>query len=101
MDEEPSIQRRLAAILAADIAGYSRLMHEDEPATVRDLKGFCRKVRFLGKIQKLGVRNSMTYRVPNARKSNFATEPSGRRGSSRWKRRPARRDGHPATYPLS
>ena len=38
MDEEPSMQRRLAAILAADIAGYSRLMHEDEPATVRDLK---------------------------------------------------------------
>ena len=38
MDEEPSIQRRLAAILAADIAAYSRLMHEDEPATVRDLK---------------------------------------------------------------
>jgi len=38
MDEEPSIQRRLAAILAADIAGYSRLMHADEPATVRDLK---------------------------------------------------------------
>jgi adenylate cyclase len=38
MDEEPSIQRRLAAILAADIAGYSRLMHEDEPTTVRDLK---------------------------------------------------------------
>src|SRR5207247_3891570 len=38
MNEEPSVQRRLAAILAADIAGYSRLMHEDEPATVRDLK---------------------------------------------------------------
>src|SRR5438552_19202666 len=38
MAEKPSIQRRLAAILAADIAGYSRLMHEDEPATVRDLK---------------------------------------------------------------
>ena len=37
MDEEPSIQRRLAAILA-DIAGYSRLMHADEAATVRDLK---------------------------------------------------------------
>ena len=31
--------RRLAAILAADIAGYSRLMGEDEAATVRDLKG--------------------------------------------------------------
>src|SRR4029450_7353050 len=38
MDEESSIQRRLAAILAADIAGYSRLMHEDETATVRELK---------------------------------------------------------------
>ena len=32
------MNRRLAAILAADIAGYSRLMHEDEAATVRDLK---------------------------------------------------------------
>ena len=35
----PSIKRRLAAILAADIAGYSRLMGEDEASTVRDLKG--------------------------------------------------------------
>jgi len=31
--------RRLAAILAADIAGYSRLMGENEDQTVRDLKG--------------------------------------------------------------
>jgi class 3 adenylate cyclase/pimeloyl-ACP methyl ester carboxylesterase len=38
-DEAPSLNRRLAAILAADIAGYSRLMGEDEAATVRDLKG--------------------------------------------------------------
>src|SRR5258705_12233328 len=34
-----SMKRRLAAILAADIAGYSGLMGEDEAATVRDLKG--------------------------------------------------------------
>lgn len=41
MDENSStsMNRRLAAILAADIAGYSRLMGEDEAATVRDLKG--------------------------------------------------------------
>jgi TolB-like protein/class 3 adenylate cyclase len=32
------MNRRLAAIFAADIAGYSRLMHEDEASTVRDLK---------------------------------------------------------------
>ena len=31
---EQTTQRRLAAILAADIAGYSRLMNEDEEATV-------------------------------------------------------------------
>jgi len=34
-----SQSRRLAAILAADIAGYSALMAEDEARTVRDLKG--------------------------------------------------------------
>ena len=33
------MKRRLAAILAADIAGYSRLMREDEAPTVRDLNG--------------------------------------------------------------
>jgi hypothetical protein len=38
MAENPSIKRRLVAILAADIAGYSRLMHQDEATTVRDLK---------------------------------------------------------------
>ena len=44
MDEEPSIQRRLAAFLAADIAGYRRLMHADEAATVRDLKAHQRVI---------------------------------------------------------
>ena len=42
MSEEPvalhSDERRLAAILAADVAGYSRLMGSDEAATVRDLE---------------------------------------------------------------
>ena len=33
MGAQPT-QRRLAAVLAADIAGYSRLMNEDEAATV-------------------------------------------------------------------
>lgn len=37
MDEHQS--RKLAAILAADIAGYSALMGADEARTVRDLKG--------------------------------------------------------------
>jgi class 3 adenylate cyclase len=33
------VARRLSAILAADIAGYSALMSADEARTVRDLKG--------------------------------------------------------------
>src|SRR2546425_9291512 len=37
--EEAQVERRLAAILVADIAGYSRLMAEDEAATVAALKG--------------------------------------------------------------
>jgi hypothetical protein len=52
---------------------------QGDDAAMRDLcrarEGFCRKIRFLGKIQKSGVRNAMTYRLPNSRKSNFATEP--------------------------
>src|SRR5215470_10524412 len=36
--EKAKVSRRLAAILAADIAGYSALMGADEAATIRDLK---------------------------------------------------------------
>src|SRR5258706_3207037 len=36
---ETRMERRLSAILAADIAGYSALMGSDEARTVRDLKG--------------------------------------------------------------
>ncbi len=32
-----AVQRRLAAILAADVAGYSRLMGEDEEGTLATL----------------------------------------------------------------
>jgi class 3 adenylate cyclase len=35
--EQPA-QRRLAAIMAADVVGYSRLMHEDEVGTLARLK---------------------------------------------------------------
>src|SRR5438105_716846 len=32
------MERRLTAILAADVAGYSRLMNEDEPGTLTALR---------------------------------------------------------------
>ena len=36
--------RRLAAILAADVAGYSRLMGEDEEGTLERLKALRREI---------------------------------------------------------
>ncbi|HEY4469617.1 MAG TPA: adenylate/guanylate cyclase domain-containing protein [Stellaceae bacterium] len=41
---EERVERRLAAILAADVAGYSRLMGIDEEGTLADLKGHRRAV---------------------------------------------------------
>jgi len=35
---EPRVERRLAAILAADVAGYSRLMGADETGTAQALR---------------------------------------------------------------
>src|SRR5215470_15372726 len=34
------MERRLAAILSADVQGYSRLMHEDETATIQTLTAY-------------------------------------------------------------
>jgi adenylate cyclase len=36
----PRMERKLAAILSADVKGYSRLMGEDEAATIRTLTAY-------------------------------------------------------------
>jgi adenylate cyclase len=41
---EPRVQRRLAAILAADVAGYSRMMGADEEGTLAALKELRREL---------------------------------------------------------
>jgi adenylate cyclase len=41
---EERVERRLAAILAADVAGYSRLMGEDEEGTLASLRAVRREV---------------------------------------------------------
>ena len=41
---EARVERRLAAILAADVAGYSRLMGVDEEGTLTALKAYRREV---------------------------------------------------------
>ena len=40
MKEERRMERKLAAIFSADVKGYSRLMGEDELATVRTLTAY-------------------------------------------------------------
>jgi len=43
-------KRKLAAILSADVVGYSRLMGEDEAETVRTLQAHKRLIRKTGRI---------------------------------------------------
>lgn len=38
--DSPELERKLAAILSADVAGYSRLLGEDEQATIRTLQAY-------------------------------------------------------------
>ncbi len=40
--EETGVKRKLAVILAADVAGYSRLMGADEEATLKTPGASCR-----------------------------------------------------------
>src|SRR6516162_5288291 len=42
--EERRVERRLTAILAADVAGYSRLMGFDEVGTLKALKSYRKEV---------------------------------------------------------
>jgi adenylate cyclase len=41
---EKSVQRKLVTILAADVAGYSRLVHDDEEATVKALNALRKRI---------------------------------------------------------
>jgi class 3 adenylate cyclase len=45
------VERRLAAIFAADVAGYSRLMGADEEGTLERLKALRRRSLFSFRVQ--------------------------------------------------
>jgi class 3 adenylate cyclase len=50
------VERRLSAILAADVAGYSRLMHNEEEATHAQPRGICISSSAYDQVQgKVGV----------------------------------------------
>jgi len=51
LSSEPA-ERRLAAILSADVAGYTRLMATDEDATVRRLAAYREEVALLVRQQR-------------------------------------------------
>ena len=54
---EQRVERKLAAILAADVVGYSRLMGSDEEGTLARLKSLHREV-FEPKTQELTATSS-------------------------------------------
>ncbi len=43
----PEVERKLAAILSADVVGYARLMAEDEAGTIRTLGAYRDEIRLL------------------------------------------------------
>jgi class 3 adenylate cyclase len=49
--------RRVVAILAADVAGYSRLMEADEEGTLERIKALCRELS-IGKLTRTGSASS-------------------------------------------
>ena len=53
-------------------AGTPRVGQQD---SLRSKYGSVAKFGFSSKIEKLGTINSMSYRIPNSLKTNFATEP--------------------------
>ena len=52
---EQRVERRLAAIFAADVAGYSRLMSQDEAGTLRALSCGPEMEIFVGGLRKAGL----------------------------------------------
>ena len=75
---EERMERRLSAILAADIAGYSALMGANESRTVRDLKGHQAVVlpmigQFAGRI--ISARAAATGRKANMTIDDAAWRP--------------------------
>ena len=57
--EQKGFHRKLTAILSADVAGYSRLMQDDEAATVKTLESYNQIISDLAKQHRGGVVDSL------------------------------------------
>ncbi len=62
---EQRVQRRLAAILAADVAGYARFMREDETGTLARLKLLRQEVGGRYSTLALGITLGITSLAPS------------------------------------
>src|SRR5262249_16608208 len=68
----PPLMRR---VLGPHRVTFRPMLSRVRTSTDTSLSDSVAKFDFWGTIQKSGVKNSMTYRLTNSRKSNFATEP--------------------------
>lgn len=83
MGNDANIERRLAAVMASDVAGYSRLMQADEAGTLKALEA------------SLGTTNDSVSQSDLGSSLRFGSDEGGLGGTLR-KLRPARADsGHP------
>ena len=79
------MERKLAAILAADVVGYSRLMGEDETGTLNRLKSLRRKLvqpklgEFKGRVVKL-MGDGLLAEFPSVVEAAALLNPESRSG---------------------
>jgi adenylate cyclase len=79
-----AVERKLAAILSADVVGYSRLMAEDETATIRTLTDYREAIAMLvrqhrGRVVDSPGDNLPAFREPRERRGKGVGSP-GRAG---------------------
>ena len=60
---EQGFKRKLTAILSADVGGYSRLMDDDEEATVHSLTNYTTAISDLGKQYRGSVVDSLANNI--------------------------------------
>ena len=68
-------KRKLTAVFSADVAGYSRLMGEDEAATLTTLEAY-----------KIQLESKLKRAPPGRQRSSFPSNPGKQRLSRPWQK---------------
>ena len=75
-------KRKLTAVFSADVAGYSRLMGEDEAATLTTLEAY-----------KIQLESKLKRAPPGRQRSSFPSNPGKQRLSRPWRKGGFRHSG--------